>query len=112
MSLNSLIISTLKPTDVPVYPLNYPGAATTYITFFEYNEMGALFAEDVEVKTQYSYQVDIWSQGNYSTLVKQVLELMTAAGFRRNSAQEFYEKETKMNHKYFRFYYDTTLGGI
>jgi len=105
-------MNTLKPTGVPVYPLNYPGEATTYITFFEYNEMGALYAEDVEVKTRYSYQVDIWSKGNYTALVKQVFELMTAAGFRRNSAAEFYEKDTKINHKVFRFYYDNTLGGI
>lgn len=112
MSLNSLIISTLKPTNVPVYPLDYPGSATTYITFFQYNEMGVLYLEDVEDKTQYSYQVDIWSQGNYTSLVKRVFELMTAAGFRRNSGAEFYEKDTKMNHKVFRFYYDNTLGGI
>lgn len=108
--MNSLIISTLKPTGVPTYPLNYPGKETTYITFFEYNQMGALFVEDEEEETQHSYQVDVWSQGNYTALVKQVRELMTAAGFTRNSEAEFFEGDTKMNHKVFRFYY-TPIGG-
>lgn len=64
--MNKLIIDILKPTNVPVRFQTYSGAETTYITFFMYNEMGTLFAEDQEIKTRFSVQVDIWSKGNYS----------------------------------------------
>lgn len=109
--MNKLIIDTLKPTGVPVTFQVYAGEKDTYITFFEYNQMGALFVEDKEEKTQHSFQVDVWSKGNYKILVERVRELMTDAGFTRNSEAEFYEDDTKTFHKVFRFYY-TKIGGI
>lgn len=108
--MNALIIETLKPTGVPVSFQVNKGDDDTYITFFEYNQMGALFAEDEEEETRHSIQVDIWSATNYSELVKEVRELMKVAGFIRNSEAEFYEDETETFHKVFRFYY-TPIGG-
>lgn len=105
MSLNQLIISTLAPTGIPVTFQSYTGNATTYITFFEYNQQGALFADDTEQRTRYSVQVDVWSKGNYAELVEQVRTLMLDAGFFRNSEGELYENDTRTYHKYFRFYY-------
>lgn len=105
--MNSLIINTLKPTNVPVAFQVYTDDETTYITFFELNQQSGLQADDIEVKTQHSFQVDVWSQDNYSALVKQVRDLMTEEGFRRINEAEFYEDDTKMFHKSFRFYYYT-----
>lgn len=105
MNLNNLIISTLAPTGVKVSFQTYTGSDTTYITFFEYNQQGALFADDVEQNTRYSVQVDVWSKGNYKNIVEQVRELMTNVGFIRNSEAELYEDDTKIFHKVFRFYY-------
>jgi hypothetical protein len=105
MSLNSLIISTLDPTNVPVSFQKYTGTATTYITFFEYNQQGALFADDTEQRTQCSVQVDIWSTGNYGALVDQVRSLLTNAEFTRNSEGELYEDGTKVFHRWMRFYF-------
>ena len=105
MNLNSFIISTLAPTNVPVRWLKYTGALTTYITFFGYNEQGVLFGDDMELNTRYSIQVDIWSLGDYTDLAKQTKELLIAAGFVRNSANEFYENDTKIHHKVYRFYF-------
>lgn len=105
--MNSLIISTLKPTNVPVNFQVYTGDETTFITFFELNQMSAMQGEDIEIKTQHSFQVDVWSEGNYATLVKQVRDLMIDAGFRRITEHEFYEQETRTFHKVFRFYYYT-----
>lgn len=108
--MRKLIIETLEPTGVPVRFQVYTGTEKTYITFFEYNQMGALYTEDVEDKTRHSIQVDIWSNGNYSALVKQVRELMTNAGFTRNSEAEFYEDDLQVFHKVIRFHY-TPIGG-
>lgn len=108
--MNKLIMDTLNPTGVPVRFQTYAGAEKTYITFFEYNQMGSLFVEDQEEKTRHSIQVDIWSEGNYSALVKQVRELMTNAGFTRIREHEFYESDTGTFHKVFRFYYTPLKG--
>lgn len=105
MNVNSLVISTLAPTGVPVNFQTYSGKATTYITFFEYNQQGTLFADDTEQRTQHSVQVDVWSKGNYKNVVEQVRALMVGAGFIRNSEGELYENDTKTFHKYFRFYF-------
>jgi hypothetical protein len=105
MSLNKLIIDTLKPLGVPVNFQTYSGTATTYITFFEYNQFSALNADDEEQQTAHFFQVDIWSKGDYTSLVDQVKELMTAAGFRRTTETDLYESDTKIFHKVLRFSY-------
>lgn len=106
MSLNKLIIDTLKPIGIPVALLTYTGTATTYITFFQYNEMGVVFAEDSEQETRHSIQIDVWSKGNYVDVVKQVKKLLKEIGFLRVNVHEFYEDDTKIFHKVLQFYYD------
>ncbi|PLR93192.1 tail completion protein gp17 [Bacillus sp. T33-2] len=103
MSLNSLIINTLKPLSVPVAFQTYTGTATTYITFFEFNQNGALHGDDSELKSRHSIQVDIWSKGDYTTLAKQVKEKLIEAGFTRTMETEFFEADTKIYHKVLRF---------
>lgn len=105
MSLNDLITTTLAPTKVPVHFQKYTGKATTYITFFEYNQQGILFADDSEQRTRHSMQVDVWSTGDYDSLVEQVKELLRNEGFTRNSETEFYENDTQTYHKVLRFYF-------
>ncbi|GIN60534.1 hypothetical protein J27TS8_05270 [Robertmurraya siralis] len=105
MSLNSLIISTLKPLGVPVEPLNYDGNEDTYITFFEFNQTSQTRADDKEIKTKHSIQVDIWSNGDYTNLTKQVKNLLISVGFVRRMETETFEEETKTYHKVLRFNY-------
>ena len=95
----------LKPTGVPVSKLKYTGNATTYITYFIYNEQGEAFAENVEKDTSYFVQVDIWTKDEFEDLYKQVLSLMTNAGYYRNYAHELYENDTQIKHKVIRFQY-------
>lgn len=105
MSLNKLIIDTLKPIGVPVSFQTYSGTATTYITFFEYNQFSALNADDEEQHTAHFMQVDVWSKGDYTAIVQQVKQLMKQAGFRRTFETELYEPDTKIFHKVIRFSY-------
>lgn len=103
MNLKPFIISILKPLGFPVSGLNYNGSAETYITFFEYNQNGALHADDQELKTSYFFQVDVWSSGDYTELVENVRQAMLNAGFTRTFETEVYENETETFHKVFRF---------
>lgn len=109
MNIHNLIKTTLELTKVPTSLLTYTGTSTTYITYFEYNQHGSLHLEDNEATTTHSIQVDIWSKGNYLTLVNQVKNLMKQAGFTRNSEAEFFEEDTKIFHKVIRFYYEENL---
>ena len=73
------------------------------ITFFVYNELGELFADNREIKTGYYIQVDIWSKDNYNTIVNEVMKSMTQAGYRRTSSIDLYEDDTQIYHKAIRF---------
>lgn len=105
MSMNALILSTLSPLPVPVEYMDYSGLSTTYITFFFYNEQGALFADDEEIETAYGLQVDVWSKGDYTDVVNQTKSLLKKAGFKRNYAIDLFEEDTKIYHKSLRFNY-------
>lgn len=110
MSINKIIREALLPLKVPVMYMTYTGAETTYITFFRYNERGALQADDTERLTRYSVQVDVWGKGDIEVLTESVKNQLQAIGFVRISFFEDYEKETKIYHKAYRFYYDIQLG--
>ncbi|MEH7249165.1 hypothetical protein V7114_20610 [Neobacillus niacini] len=103
MSMNSLIINTLKPLGVPVKLLKHKGPEPTYISFFEYNQNGALHGDDQELKSGHYFQVDIFSKSDYTDLVQQVKDKLKAIGFTRTFETEFYEKDTDFYHKVIRF---------
>lgn len=100
------VSDVLKPTGVKVKKLHYDGKADPYIVWTVYNENGKAFAEDKEIETGYYVQVDIYTKGDFDDLYKQVLKLMTSAGFSRTFASETYENDTKLNRKIIRFEYD------
>lgn len=106
MNINKLIRDTLLPLNVPVMKQVYTGTATTYITFFFYNERGILNADNEEQATRYSIQVDVWGKGDIEDLAKQVKERLEIVGFSRIAFFEDYEKDTKIYHKAYRFYFD------
>lgn len=99
------ISDILKPTGVPVNRLKYNGSASTYITYFLYNEQGEAFAENKEIETSYFIQIDIWTKDDFTDLYNQVLSLMKAAGYYRIYTHEEYENDTQIKHKAIRFQY-------
>lgn len=105
MNINKLVLDALKPLNVPVSFQFYSGTADPYVTFFCYFENGELFADDIQKGTGYYIQVDVWSKGNYSSIVEQIKSAMTQAGFSFVSATDLYESDTKIYHKAMRFYY-------
>lgn len=106
MSINKIIRDALLPLGVPVMYMVYTGTEQTYITFFRYNERGAILADDSEQVTRHSVQVDVWGKGDIESLAEQVKTKLQAIGFIRHSYFEDFEKDTKTYHKAYRFYYD------
>lgn len=107
MNLNSLLYQTLSSIgpNIPVSYMVHHGEETTYIVYMTYNTNGALYTDEIEVETEYSVQVSVYSTGNFRTVVDEVLARMEAAGFRRNNAYDLYDDDTKRYHKALRFYY-------
>lgn len=103
--INKLIMDTLKPLNLPVANLRYAGTASTYITFFTYNEQGEAWAENKEIATGFYMQVDVWSNGDFTALVEQAKTLLEGAGLSRTYATEMFEVDTKIYHKVLRFVY-------
>ena len=102
--MSKSIIDALSPLGVPVSLQTYSGAATTYITYFHYIEKAESYANNEETSTGDYIQVNVWSKGNYSVLVKSVTEALKQEGFRRTYATELYEDDTKLFHKIIRVF--------
>lgn len=82
------VTDTLKPLNIPVAFQTLPTGMTPpnqYITFLEINATPALEASDIEIETERIIQVNVWSKGNYHSLVEEVKRLMEQAGFQRTT---------------------------
>jgi hypothetical protein len=104
MSINQDVIIALKDIGVPVSFQSYTGAADTYITFFTYLDKPEQHADDEELVTGHYVQVDVWSKGDYTKLVKTVHQKMLDAGFIKQSFYDLYEDDVKIYHKAMRFF--------
>ncbi len=102
--MNSLIKDTLTPLGYPVGYLTYTGAETTYITF-SYWETPVAHADNKEVRTSFTVQIDVLSQGNLLTLTKNVKNNMITAGFMKTYEDGEYIDEIKSFRKILRFHY-------
>ncbi|SDI19244.1 hypothetical protein SAMN05192534_12453 [Alteribacillus persepolensis] len=107
--MNTVIMHALSNLDVPVQLQTYSGSENTYVTFFEYNNRPGMEADDEEVQSERYYQVDVWSNGDYTSLVDEVRTAMKSAGFRRRDEREFYEEDTKTFHRALRFVTNTPV---
>lgn len=106
MSINKLVISTLKPLNIPVEFQNYNGSNDTYITFFTYLEKGESYSDDLEDTTGFYVQIDLWSKGNLEKLKTDTVNLLKANGFAKRTIHDApYEPDTGIFHKVLRFFY-------
>ncbi len=103
--INKILLDALKSLKIPVSFQKYSGKAKTYITFHEYLVSGEEYEDDVESLTAHYIQVDVWSNGDYTAIAKNVKELLLKAGFKRLNEIDLYEEETKIYHKGLKFYY-------
>lgn len=94
--------------DKKVYLIHAPNATAPYVTYTFFDEWGAAFAENDEIATNYSIQVDIFSKGDFTDLEEKIKEKTTNNGFRRTSSADFYESDTGLYHCAIRFNYTKT----
>lgn len=87
------IMRALEGLGVPVDFHTYSGKARTYITYSQYDEEASLNANDQEIATNYFYQINVISKGNYKRLVRDVKQKMNEINGTRLTEQELYLKE-------------------
>lgn len=103
--MNQLIKQTLDPIGIPVSFGTFAGTANEYIIFNVWSIPG-LHADDGEMQTNYTVQIDIFSTGNFLKIADEVKTRMVDAGFMRilDDPVEYID-EIKMFRKLFRFSY-------
>ncbi|GAB6174505.1 hypothetical protein JCM15765_39830 [Paradesulfitobacterium aromaticivorans] len=73
------------------------------ITFFEMSNIGSVFADDTEMASDITLQIDVWCKGNTTDISLEVARTMKGLGFARDSATDLYEDDTGVYHKVLRF---------
>lgn len=102
--MNNLIKSILAPIGVPVGYITYTGTESEYIVFNFWSVPG-LHADDHEVQTNFTIQIDVFSQKNFIRLANEVKNRMINAGFMRILEDSEYIQDTKTFRKIYRFSY-------
>lgn len=99
MNVYNVLKTALSSLTIPCVPTTYGGTATTYVTYFKYNDQGSAFAETTkEMAKDYHAQVDLWSKTLQVELEEQIKTLLSNNGFCDITAQNLYESETKTYH--------------
>ncbi|MBD7967765.1 tail completion protein gp17 [Paenibacillus gallinarum] len=97
---------------VKVYPETSPEAvADPYITFFELTNFDKSFADNIALKSEIHFQVDVWSKSNTSPIALHANRVMESLGFYRSGAADQFENATRTYHKVLRYKTTQLLGG-
>lgn len=90
-----------------IYQMKAPNATEfPRITFFEYENVGAVFADDTETSSEIFIQLDVWCKDSSTSLISQRVDIvMKSLGFFRLSSQDLYEdnNDTQIFHKAMRY---------
>ena len=106
--VDALLNTTLEGLGYPVARLFYSGEADTFITFQIVSCRGVDAADDANTREETIYRVNIYSKGDYTSLLEGSMAALKAAGFRGITVDsETYEKDTEYYHvpiqiKYYR----------
>lgn len=91
-----------------IYLLKAPNnTAAPYIEYEVLNEEGSLYAENEEIETNYRIQIDVFTKGSYTAIVKAIKNAMKKNDFMKEFGGSLYEKEAKLFHYILRFNYES-----
>ncbi|PFV26724.1 hypothetical protein COA09_27940, partial [Bacillus cereus] len=61
------------------------------------------FADNEEIESEITFQIDIWSKGSTTAIHQKVNEIMKRMGFSRYAVADLYEEDTQIFHYAMRF---------
>lgn len=91
-----------------IYLLKAPDNTTApYIEYEVLNEEGSLYAENEEIETNYRIQIDVFTKGSYTVIVKAIKNVMKENEFMKEFGGSRYEEDSKLFHYILRFNYES-----
>lgn len=96
------IFNDFKVNDVsiPVEHLRYIGLEKTYVIWTIIGETPALSCNDEDLYSVVQVDFDVYSEGNYLDIIKEVKKIMKENGWLWvEDSSEMYEEDTKLYHK-------------
>lgn len=102
MNVNKTLMGLKDVTGFPVYPDLYEGKEDKYITFTYEDERAALYADDEEIHTEVTVEVNMFTPAdyNYFTAKDAVKAYLVANGFQVESIRTWLATEEKGTHRY------------
>ena len=100
--LKSIFGNAIKVSgkSVPVAHLRYKGKETTFCTWTITGENPVLSADDEQLYSVVTVDVDVFSKGNYLATVAEIKQLMKKNGWVwAGDSPEMYEDDTELHHK-------------
>ena len=85
---------------IPIAFLRYRGKAKTYLTYQEIDNEPELEADDIVLYSASTFDIDIYSDGNYLKIVEEVKKKMAESDFVWiGDSPDMYEEESGLYHK-------------
>lgn len=111
MNMNELITSifqnfTVDGKTIPVSFLRYNGKETTYVTWMQESMDASLTCDDELNGYVGMYDFDVYSKGNYSSVIEQIKLKLSENGFvwqPSRSSSDMFEDDTGYYHKTLNF---------
>ena len=100
--MNELIEKIFENFSVPVSFLHYDGNATAYVVYSQIDIDNTLSGDDELLYYADYYDFDIYSKGNYFSIIESVKNILEANGFvwqTSKTSSDMYEKDTGYYHK-------------
>jgi hypothetical protein len=90
----------VKDKSIPVGHLRYKGKSKTFITWTITGETPSLSADDEDIFSVVEVDIDIFSEGNYLDIIKEVKRIMKDNNWSWiEDSQEMYEEDTELYHR-------------
>lgn len=103
-----LLLGVDKDGNPKRYLLKAPdNTAAPYIEYEILNENGSMYAENEELETTYTIQIDVYTKGSYTKIVKIIKKIMKEKGFLKEVGGSNYEEKSKLFHYVLRFNYES-----
>lgn len=92
------ISKALSALGIPVCHPPYSGGEHTFVTYQLMGQSGTMYAESREAETGMGYSVDLYTDGEYVTLIHSIKSALEDAGYSCVVDQEIYEQNTGLRH--------------
>jgi hypothetical protein len=100
--LKSILGNSLKVNEknIPIAHLRYTGKSKTFVTWTLLPETPSFVADDEALYSVCPVDIDVFSDGNYLDIVKEIKKLMKKHEWQwTEDSQEMFEEDTGLYHK-------------